>query len=92
MVVGEILDAKCHPDAKKLLVLQVNIGTEVRQIVSGIREFYQPEELIGKKVCVVKNLMPVKLRGVLSQGMICCAGDKAILVTIPEANAGDKIC
>lgn len=92
LVVGEILDAKCHPDAKKLLVLEVNIGTEVRQIVSGIREFYQPEELIGKKVCVVKNLKPVKLRGVLSQGMICCAGDKAILVTIPEANAGDKIC
>lgn len=91
LVVGEIIDAKEHKDAKKLLVLQVNIGTEVRQIVSGIREYYSPSELIGKKVVVVKNLKPVKLRGVLSQGMICCAGDKAKLVVVPDGKPGEII-
>ena len=91
LVVGEIVEAKAHPDAKKLMVLKVNIGSEIRQIVSGIREYYQEEDLIGKKVCVVKNLKPVKLRGILSSGMICCAGKEAKLVLIPDGNIGDRI-
>ena len=73
------------------MVLKVNIGSEIRQIVSGIREYYQEEDLIGKKVCVVKNLKPVKLRGILSSGMICCAGKEAKLVLIPDGNIGDRI-
>ena len=91
LVVGEIIEAKAHPDAKKLMVLKVNIGSEIRQIVSGIREYYKEEDLIGKKVCVVKNLKPVKLRGILSSGMICCAGKEAKLVLIPNGNVGDRI-
>lgn len=91
LVVGEIVEASFHKDAKKLMVLKINIGTEIRQIVSGIREFYKPEDLIGKKVAVVKNLKPVKLRGVESEGMICCAGDKARLVLIPDGIPGEKI-
>lgn len=91
LVVGQILEAKPHPDAKKLMVLKVNIGSEIRQIVSGIREYYEEKDLIGKKVAVVKNLKPVKLRGILSEGMICCAGEKAKLVEIPTGEAGEKI-
>ena len=67
----------CEPVKKsnKLLVSQVQIGSEVRQIVSGIRQFYSPEEMVGKKVLVVTNLKPVKLCGVLSSGMLLAASD-----------------
>ncbi|HHU24655.1 MAG: methionine--tRNA ligase [Bacilli bacterium] len=80
--VGEIIDSKKHPNATKLLVSQVKIGEEVRQIVSGIAEYYQPEEIIGKKVLVVVNLKPVKIRGEMSNGMLLCAeeGDKLELL------------
>lgn len=73
--VGEVL--KCEPvkKAKKLLVSQIRVGDEVRQIVSGIAKFYKPEEMVGKKVAVITNLAPVKLCGVESQGMILAAGD-----------------
>lgn len=91
LVVGEIVEANEHPNASKLMVLKVNIGKEVRQIVSGIREYYEPKDLIGKKVCVVTNLAPMKLRGVESNGMICCAGKKAKLVLIPDGEVGEKI-
>ena len=91
LVVGEIVEANEHPNASKLMVLKVNIGKEVRQIVSGIREYYEPKDLIGKKVCVVTNLAPIKLRGVESNGMICCAGKKAKLVLIPDGEVGEKI-
>ena len=71
--------------ADKLLVSQVKIGDEVRQIVSGIAKYYKPEEMVGKKVIVVTNLKPVKLRGVLSQGMILAAVDGDTLsVVSPE--------
>ena len=91
LVVGEIVEANEHPNASKLMVLKVNIGKEVRQIVSGIREYYEPKDLIGKKVCVVTNLAPIKLRGVESNGMICCAGKKAKLDLIPDGEVGEKI-
>ena len=76
LVVGQIVSAEKHPKADKLLVFKVNIGSETRQIVSGIAKWYKPEDAVGKKVIVVKNLKPVKLRGVESQGMLLCASDK----------------
>ena len=65
----------------KLLKLQLDLGYEKRQVVSGIAEFYKPEELIGRKVIVVANLKPVKLRGELSQGMIFAGEKNGILIT-----------
>ena len=74
--VGEVIECKRVEGADKLLVSQIKIGDEVRQIVSGIAKYYSPEEMVGKKVVVVTNLKPVKLRGVLSSGMILAASDK----------------
>lgn len=95
LVVGQILEAKKHPKADKLLVFKVNIGTEIRQIVSGIAKFYTPEELVGKKVVVVKNLAPIKLRGEESCGMLLCASDEADttleLLNINNLNPGDIV-
>lgn len=73
--VGEILECKKHPNAEKLLVSQIKIGNETRQIVSGIAKYYDPTTLVGKKVIVVTNLEPVKIRGVESNGMVLCATD-----------------
>lgn len=75
IVVGEILASERVEGSDKLLVSQINIGTETRQIVSGIAKYYLPEQIIGKKVLVITNLKPVKLRGVLSEGMILAASD-----------------
>jgi len=80
--VGKILEAKDHPKADKLLVLQVKIGDETRQIVSGVKKWYKAEDLIGKKVVVVMNLKPVKLRGVESQGMLLAADHKKDLTML----------
>ena len=74
--VGKVLECQRVKGADKLLVSQIQIGKEVRQIVSGIAKYYAPEEFVGKQVVVVTNLKPVKLRGVLSQGMILCATDE----------------
>lgn len=71
--IGEIISSKRHENADKLLVSQIKIGSEIRQIVSGIAKYYEPEKLIGKKVVVVTNLKPVKIRGVESFGMVLCA-------------------
>ena len=94
--VGLVLESKPVEGAKKLLVSQIKIGKEVRQIVSGIAQYYKPEELVGKKVVVVTNLKPVKLRGVLSEGMVLCAskGDKLCIVTPEDANIddGSEVC
>ncbi len=76
MKVGEVLSCEKHPDADKLLVSKIKVGEEVRQIVSGIASFYSPEEMVGKKLIVVTNLKPIKLRGVLSEGMILAASDQ----------------
>lgn len=73
--VGTVISAEKHPKADRLLVEKVDLGDEVRQIVSGIASNFTPEELIGRKVVVVSNLKPVKLRGVESQGMILCAAN-----------------
>ena len=72
---GEILKCEEVPKSKKLLCSQVKIGSEVKQIVSGIKQHYSAEEMVGKKVVVVANLKPAKLAGVLSEGMLLCAED-----------------
>ena len=84
--VGEVVACERVKGADKLLVSQIRIGEETRQIVSGIAKWYQPEEFVGKKVVVVTNLKPVKLRGVLSEGMILCASDEqgGFAVVSPE--------
>lgn len=73
--VGEIISCEAVPKSKKLLCSQVRIGSRVKQIVSGIKAFYSPEEMVGRKVMVLVNLKPAKLAGVLSEGMILCAED-----------------
>ncbi len=73
--VGEILSCEAVPKADKLLCSQVKIGSQVRQIVSGIRSSYTPEEMVGKKVMVLVNLQPRKIRGLMSEGMLLCAED-----------------
>ena len=85
--VGEIKSCEQHPKADRLLVSQVDLGTETRQIVSGIAAHYKPEDLVGRKVLVVTNLKPVKLRGVLSEGMVLAASndDTLTLPTIIDA-------
>ena len=74
--VGEILSCEAVPKSKKLLCSQVKIGSQVKQIVSGIRKDYSPEEMVGKKVMVLVNLKPAKLAGALSEGMLLCAEDE----------------
>ena len=93
MVVGTVEKCEKHPDADKLLVSQISIGKETRQIVSGIADFYTPEDMIGKKVIVVSNLKPAKLRGVESQGMILAGSKKKMLelVSVENLPNGTKI-
>ena len=93
LVVGTVEKCEKHPDADKLLVSQINIGKETRQIVSGIADFYTPEDMIGKKVIVVSNLKPAKLRGVESQGMILAGSKKKMLelVSVEDLPNGTKI-
>ena len=88
--VGLVLESQRVEGADKLLVSKIKIGDEVRQIVSGIANVYAPEEFVGKKVAVVTNLKPVKLRGVLSEGMILAAGDKKTLnLLTPDGDIPD---
>ncbi|MDB5083632.1 MAG: methionyl-tRNA synthetase, partial [Bacilli bacterium] len=84
--VAQVIAVEPVEKADKLLKLQLDLGDEQRQVVSGIAKFYRPEELVGRKVIVVVNLKPVKLRGVLSQGMILAAsqGDQLTLATVPD--------
>lgn len=87
MHVGEVLSSERVPETDKLLVSQVSVGEKTLQIVSGIAESYEPEDLPGKKVAVVTNLKPAKLRGVLSEGMLIAATDpdgKPVLLTIDQ--------
>ncbi len=93
LVVGEIKKVEEHPDADKLYVLKVDVGNEERQLVAGLRDFYKPEELQDKKVVVLKNLKPVKLRGKLSQGMMLAAekDNAVVLLTAFDSKAGDRI-
>jgi methionyl-tRNA synthetase len=94
--VGEIIACEAVPKSKKLLCSQVKIGSQVKQIVSGIKAHYTPEEMVGKKVMVVVNLKPAKLAGVMSEGMLLCAEDAQgnLSLMIPEKTmpAGAEIC
>lgn len=93
LTVGTVEKCEKHPSADRLLVSQINIGKETRQIVSGIADHYSPEDMIGKKVIVVSNLKPAKLRGVESQGMILAGSKKKLLevVSIDKLPNGTKI-
>lgn len=83
--VAEIKEAKDHPNADRLFVLQVDLGDEQRQLVAGIRGGYSPEELVGKKIVVVANLEPAVIRGEESQGMLLAAkDDNGIVLLSPE--------
>ena len=94
--VGEIIKCEEVPKSKKLLCSQVKIGSEVKQIVSGIKAHYTPEEMVGKKVMVLVNLKPAKLAGVLSEGMLLCAEDAegklSLMTPEREMPAGAEIC
>src|SRR5699024_1721597 len=80
--VAEVTEADRVKGADKLLRIQLDLGTESRQVVSGIAEFYEPEDLVGKQVLCVTNLKPVKLRGEISEGMILCGEDEKGKLTL----------
>ena len=83
--VATIKSAETHPNADKLLVLQIDLGGEPRQICAGIRNSYTPEELVGKQIVVVANLETAKLRGLESQGMLLAASDEGrVIIMTPE--------
>lgn len=94
--VGEVIKCEPVPKAKKLLVSQIKIGAETRQIVLGIAKYYKPEEMVGKKVAVITNLKPCKLCGVESQGMILAAGDDegnlSVVTVDKDIVSGSEIC
>ena len=94
--VGEIVSCEAVPKSKKLLCSQVRVGSQMKQIVSGIRKYYTPEEMVGKKVMVLVNLKPAKLAGVLSEGMLLCAedaeGNLALMTPEKTMPAGAEIC
>jgi len=93
--IGEIIHCEEVKKSKKLLCSQVKVGSEVRQIVSGIKAWYTPEQMIGKKVMVVTNLKPAKLAGIMSEGMILCAGDDednlALMVPEKDMKPGSEV-
>lgn len=94
--VGEIIACEEVPKSKKLLCSQVRIGSQVKQIVSGIKQYYTPDEMVGKKVMVLVNLKPAELAGVLSEGMLLCAedaeGNLALVKPEKDMPAGAEIC
>ena len=94
--VGKIIKCEAVPKSKKLLCSQVKIGSEVKQIVSGIKQYYSPEEMVGKKVMVLCNLKPATLAGVKSEGMLLCAedadGNLALMVPEKDMPSGGLIC
>ena len=94
--VGEVLECQPVPKAKKLLCSKIRVGDEVRQIVSGISQYYKPEEMVGKKVAVITNLKPAKLCGIVSEGMILAASDDdgnlSVLTVDKDIIAGSEIC
>lgn len=93
--VAEILEARPHPNADRLMLLRVDVGDEQKQIVAGIRQHYTPEQLVGKRIVVVNNLKPAALRGEVSHGMLLAAtsGERVILLTVddPACVVGAKI-
>ncbi len=94
LVVARILEVKDHPQADKLLVLKVDLGTEQRVLVAGLKGHYSPQELEGKQVIVVSNLEPATIRGIQSQGMLLACQDKERVVIISpekEVEPGSKV-
>ena len=95
-VVGEIIACEEVPKSKKLLCSKVKVGDSVKQIVSGIKAYYKPEEMIGKKVMVLLNLKTAKLAGVESEGMLLCAEDEqgnlALMKPEKDMESGSVIC
>jgi tRNA-binding protein len=93
--VAKVLEARPHPNAERLLLLQVDVGGEQKQIVAGIRLHYTPEQLVGKRIVIVNNLAPAMLRGETSNGMLLAAtsGEKVIVLTPddPECEPGAKV-
>jgi methionyl-tRNA synthetase len=94
--VATVVECKPHPNADKLLVLQIDLGTEKRQICAGLRQHYQPEQLVGKQIVVVANLAPRQMRGEISNGMLLAATDPAtgrVIVVSPgdTVAAGSKV-
>src|SRR5437773_11764775 len=94
--VATVIDCKAHPNADKLLVLQIDLGGEKRQICAGLRQHYAPEQLVGKQIVVVANLAPRTMRGEISQGMLLAATDPAsgrVVVVSPleTVAAGTKV-
>ena len=93
--VAKVLEARAHPNADKLMLLQVSLGEETKQIVAGIRLHYSPEQLVGKNIVIVNNLAPAMLRGEASNGMLLAAtsGEKVVLLAPddPECVPGAKI-
>jgi methionyl-tRNA synthetase len=94
--VATVLECKAHPNADKLLVLQIDLGSEKRQICAGLRQHYAPEELVGKQIIVVANLAPRPMRGEISNGMLLAATDRTAarrIVMSPAVNvlAGSKV-
>ena len=91
--VAQVIACEPIPKAKKLLKLQIDLGYEQRQVVSGIAKWYKPEDLIGKKVVVVTNLAPAKLCGVESNGMILASGEEDVRVLFldPATKLGERI-
>jgi len=94
--VATVLQCQPHENADKLLVLQIDIGGEQRQICAGLRAHYQPQDLIGKQIVVVANLAPRQMRGQISQGMLLAATDpqtNAVILVTPSAPvaAGSKV-
>jgi len=94
--VGKVVEVSVHPNADKLLVLKVDLGTETRQLCAGLRGIYEPEQLMGRNIVVAANLAPRTMRGVESQGMLLAAttADRSkviILTTAADVPAGSKI-
>jgi methionine--tRNA ligase beta chain len=93
--VARVLEARAHPNADKLMLLQVDVGDQQKQIVAGIRQHYSAEQLVGKLIVIVNNLAPAMLRGETSSGMLLAAtsGEKVIVLTPddPDCVAGAKV-
>src|SRR5436853_7460847 len=93
--VAKVVEARPHPNADRLMLLQIDVGDAPKQIVAGIRQHYTPEQLVGKLIVVVNNLEPAMLRGETSNGMLLAAssGERVILLTVddPECAVGAKI-
>jgi len=87
--VAKVLEACEHPNADRLLILKIDLGTEQRQLVAGLKGYYQPEDLVGRLIVVVKNLAPRKMRGEESQGMLLAASDEEksqVILLSPSAD------